>query len=50
MVTEYASGGEVFEYIRKRGKMSDSSIDTKKIFWQIVDGIRYCHSKNYVHR
>ena len=50
MVTEYCSGGEVFDYIVKNGRLDDTQLDTKKIFWQIVDGIRFCHEKNFVHR
>lgn len=50
MVTEFCSGGEVLEYICQNGRLDDMALDTKKIFWQIVDGIRFCHEKNYVHR
>ena len=50
MITEYCSGGEVLDYICKHGRMNDTYVQTKAIFWQILDGIRYCHEKNYVHR
>ena len=50
MITEYCSGGEVLDFICQNGKMNDCDLETKKIFWQIVDGVRYCHEKNFAHR
>ena len=48
MVMEYVPGGELFEYIVKKGKLDE--IEAKKIFQQLVSGIDYCHRHNVVHR
>eukprot|EP01062_Namystynia_karyoxenos_P069775 TRINITY_DN65232_c0_g1_i1.p1 TRINITY_DN65232_c0_g1~~TRINITY_DN65232_c0_g1_i1.p1 ORF type:complete len:713 (+),score=170.42 TRINITY_DN65232_c0_g1_i1:119-2140(+) len=48
MVMEYVSGGELFDYIVQRGKLSESS--SKRFFQQIVSGIEYCHYYQVVHR
>jgi len=45
---EYASRGEVFEYIVSRGKMKEK--EAKKIFSQLVSAVQYCHKKGFVHR
>lgn len=47
-VMEYASRGEIFEYIVSRGKMKER--EAKKIFFQLVSAVQYCHRKNFVHR
>lgn len=48
MVMEYVPGGELFEYIVKRGKLQED--EARKIFQQLVSGIDYCHRHNVVHR
>ncbi|XP_054729935.1 serine/threonine-protein kinase SIK2 isoform X1 [Anastrepha obliqua] len=48
IVSEYASQGEIFDYIAKFGRMSENSARTK--FWQILSAVEYCHKKNIVHR
>ncbi|XP_017490653.1 PREDICTED: serine/threonine-protein kinase MARK2-like [Rhagoletis zephyria] len=48
IVSEYASQGEIFDYIAKFGRMSESSARAK--FWQILSAVEYCHKKNIVHR
>lgn len=48
MVMEYVPGGELFEYIVKRGKLQEE--EARKIFQQLVSGIDYCHRHNVVHR
>ncbi|XP_067638545.1 serine/threonine-protein kinase par-1 isoform X2 [Eurosta solidaginis] len=48
IVSEYASQGEIFDYIAKFGRMSES--DARAKFWQILSAVEYCHKKNIVHR
>ncbi|KAA0201997.1 hypothetical protein HAZT_HAZT009672 [Hyalella azteca] len=48
MVMEYASGGELFEYIKKQGKLKES--EARKFFQQIISGVDYCHRHMVVHR
>eukprot|EP01062_Namystynia_karyoxenos_P015707 TRINITY_DN1571_c0_g1_i1.p1 TRINITY_DN1571_c0_g1~~TRINITY_DN1571_c0_g1_i1.p1 ORF type:complete len:660 (+),score=214.85 TRINITY_DN1571_c0_g1_i1:85-2064(+) len=48
MCMEYVSGGELFDYIVKKGKLSESH--AKRFFQQIISGIEYCHFYKVVHR
>ncbi|KAK9870851.1 hypothetical protein WA026_009814 [Henosepilachna vigintioctopunctata] len=48
LVSEYASQGEIFEYIAKYGRMSEDQARLK--FWQILSAVEYCHNRNIVHR
>eukprot|EP00093_Oithona_nana_P014151 14151.XXX_325040_330751_1 [CDS] Oithona nana genome sequencing. len=48
LVSEYASQGEIFEYIACHGRMSESL--ARKKFWQILEAVDYCHAHNVVHR
>uniref|UniRef100_A0A8D3C9P6 non-specific serine/threonine protein kinase n=1 Tax=Scophthalmus maximus TaxID=52904 RepID=A0A8D3C9P6_SCOMX len=48
LIMEYASGGEVFDYLVARGRMKEKEARAK--FRQIVSAVHYCHQKNIVHR
>ncbi|XP_050426740.1 serine/threonine-protein kinase SIK3-like isoform X3 [Adelges cooleyi] len=48
LVTEYAAGGEIFDYLVKNGRMNEPA--ACHIFKQIVEAVAYCHNKNIVHR
>ncbi|XP_058655048.1 MAP/microtubule affinity-regulating kinase 4 isoform X1 [Onychostoma macrolepis] len=48
LVMEYASGGEVFDYLVSHGRMKEKEARAK--FRQIVSAVHYCHQKNIVHR
>uniref|UniRef100_A0A1A8FAR6 MAP/microtubule affinity-regulating kinase 3 n=1 Tax=Nothobranchius korthausae TaxID=1143690 RepID=A0A1A8FAR6_9TELE len=48
LVMEYASGGEVFDYLVAHGRMKEKEARAK--FRQIVSAVNYCHQKNIVHR
>ncbi|XP_018647726.1 serine/threonine kinase [Schistosoma mansoni] len=48
LVMEYAKNGEMFEYLLKHNRMSES--DARRKFRQILSAVQYCHRKNIVHR
>ena len=48
MVMEFVSGGELFDYIVKNGKLKDG--DARRFFQQIISGVHYCHRHMIVHR
>ena len=48
LVTEYASGGEIFDHLVAHGRMNEK--DARKKFRQIVSAVAYCHSRGIVHR
>lgn len=48
IVSEYASQGEIFDYIARSGKMPEAMARAK--FWQILSAVEYCHNRGIVHR
>ncbi|KAI7753498.1 hypothetical protein M8C21_033236 [Ambrosia artemisiifolia] len=48
MILEYVNGGELFDTIASKGKLSES--DGRKLFQQLIDGVSYCHDKGVYHR
>jgi 5'-AMP-activated protein kinase catalytic alpha subunit len=45
---EYASGGELFNYIVKKKRLDDE--EACYFFYQIINGLDYIHKNNIVHR
>ncbi|XP_065644468.1 serine/threonine-protein kinase SIK2 isoform X4 [Hydra vulgaris] len=48
IVTEYATKGEMFAYIDKHGKLQEH--EARRLFWQILSAVEYCHKHKVVHR
>ncbi|XP_055488036.1 5'-AMP-activated protein kinase catalytic subunit alpha-1 [Leucoraja erinacea] len=48
MVMEYVSGGELFDYICKNGKLDEK--ESRRLFQQIISAVDYCHRHMVVHR
>ncbi|KAL2102308.1 hypothetical protein ACEWY4_001476 [Coilia grayii] len=48
IVMEYASKGELYEYISERRRLSER--ETRHFFRQIVSAVHYCHKNGIVHR
>ncbi|XP_037697476.1 serine/threonine-protein kinase SIK3 isoform X8 [Choloepus didactylus] len=48
LVTEYASGGEIFDHLVAHGRMAEK--EARRKFKQIVAAVYFCHCQNIVHR
>lgn len=48
MVMEYCSGGELFDHIVEKKRLSEA--ESRKFFRQIVSAVAYLHSYGYAHR
>ncbi|KXX77899.1 putative serine/threonine-protein kinase fhkC [Madurella mycetomatis] len=48
LVLELAPGGELFNYIVEKTKLSES--ECRKLFTQLFEGVKYLHERNIVHR
>eukprot|EP01132_Coremiostelium_polycephalum_P005320 gene5320-6625_t len=48
LILELVSGGELFDYIVARGRLSEK--EARKFFRQIISGLWYCHSNMVCHR
>ena len=48
IIMEYISGGNLQSFVKKRRKLNEKT--AKILFKQIMEGIKYIHSKNIVHR
>lgn len=50
LVMEYTSSNSLNAYIKSKSSRRLSEDESRSIFRQVVDAIRYCHHKNVVHR
>ncbi|CAO2173937.1 unnamed protein product [Urochloa humidicola] len=48
MVLEFVNGGELFDKIAIKGKLSER--EGRRLFQQLIDGVSYCHDKGVYHR
>jgi len=48
MVLEFVDGGELFDKIAVKRKLSEH--EGRRLFQQLIDGVRYCHDKGVYHR
>lgn len=48
VITEYISGGELFDYIAGKGRLSED--ESRRFFQQMISGVEYCHQNMIVHR
>ncbi|KAI6251314.1 Fatty acyl-CoA synthetase and RNA processing-associated kinase 1 [Erysiphe necator] len=48
IILEYASGGELFDYILNHRYLGDNA--ARRLFAQLVSGVGYLHNKGIVHR
>ncbi|XGW28295.1 hypothetical protein V3C99_008249 [Haemonchus contortus] len=48
LVMEYASGGELYDYVSRFGSLPES--EARRIFRQITSAVLYCHKHQVAHR
>lgn len=48
MVMEYAGGGDLLQYVKKRKRLEED--EARRIFRQIVYGLAHCHCRSVLHR
>lgn len=48
LVMEYASGGELYDYLVVHGRMKEK--EARQKFRQILSAVSYCHKKRVIHR
>jgi serine/threonine protein kinase len=48
MVMEYAGGGDLLQYVKTRGRLSEN--EARKYFRQILYGLGHCHWRSVLHR
>lgn len=48
MIMEYAAGGELFDYIVSKSRLSEK--EAAEFYYQLLEGIEFLHSKKIAHR
>ena len=48
MVMEYAGGGDLLQFVKKRRRLDES--EARIIFKQVAFGIAHCHCRSVLHR
>ena len=50
LIMEYVGGGSLHGYLKSKPKRRLEEWDAKRIFKQIIEGLKYCHSRCITHR
>jgi len=50
LVFEHVEGGSLFDYMKDIPDMKLTEKEARRVFYQIVSAVQYCHSKDVVHR
>ena len=50
LVMEYVGGSSLHGYLKSKSKRRLEEWDAKRIFKQIIEGLKYCHSRCITHR
>lgn len=48
MVVKTLKGPLLTDYIAQHGRMSEGH--ARRVFWQIINAVEYCHNRHVVHR
>lgn len=48
MIMECAGGGELYKWVEEKGLIGE--IETRKIIFQVINALHYCHIRGIVHR
>jgi len=48
IVMEYAQGGDLFELVKRRGRLPET--EAWRLFRQIIQGVKFIHGKHICHR
>lgn len=48
IIMEFASGGELFDYIVSKGMLKER--ESRIFFRQIISAVSYCHQNSVIHR
>ncbi|XP_063065555.1 NUAK family SNF1-like kinase 1 [Engraulis encrasicolus] len=48
IVMEYASGGELYDYVQQKQRLTET--EARNLFRQITSAVHYCHKSGVVHR
>ena len=50
LVMEYVGGGSLHGYLKSKTNRRLDEQDAKRLFRQVLEGIKYCHSRCITHR
>ena len=48
VIMEYASGGELFQYVQRSGRLSEDA--ARFFFRQLITAVEFCHNSGIYHR